>query len=356
MLADFVTANRDDLIARTREKVSRRSAPRATEHEMASGVPLFLDQLIKTLQTTHVEMSASMDRNAAAHGAELLGRGYSVAQVVHGYGDICQAITELAEELDAPITTHEFHTFNRCLDNAIAEAVTEFTRLREQSVSEGETARAGVVAEHLRHRIAAINLAFMAIQSGHAPLGGSVAAIITRSLQGMTSLISRALVEVRLDTGSALRERVHLHQLIEEAEVEGLMEANVRGISLSVRDVERGVDVNADPQILAGAVANILQNAFKFTVEGGTVSLRTSSSHAGVVIEVEDQCGGLPPGKAEELTVALLEHGANRSGLGLGLFISRKGIEASGGTIRVRDLPGSGCVFSIDLPLLPAEA
>jgi hypothetical protein len=165
MLVDFVTANREDLIERTREKVAKRSSPKATEHELMSGVPLFLDQLVRTLKTTHGDMSDVMDRSAALHGAALLDKGYTVAQVVHDYGDICQAVTELAEELDAPITAREFHTFNRCLDNAIAEAVTEFMRVREQNTSEGETARAGVIAAHLRHRIGAVQLAFMAIQS-----------------------------------------------------------------------------------------------------------------------------------------------------------------------------------------------
>jgi signal transduction histidine kinase len=352
MLADFIIANRDDLIERTREKVSKRAAPKATEHELARGVPLFLDQLVRMLNDPQPGMTQVMDRSAASHGAVLLERGYSVAQVIHDYGDICQAVTELAEELDAPITPNEFHTFNRCLDNAIAEAVTEYTRIREQWTADGETARAGAVAEHLRHRIAAAQLAFMAIQSGHAPLGGSVAAVVTRSLQGMTSLISRALVDVRLDTGSVVQQRVRLHQIIEEAEVQGLMEANVRGISLNVPDVDPEIEVDADRQSLVGSVANILQNAFKFTLAGGTVSLRTSSSDAGVLIEVEDGCGGLPPGRAEELSAALMQHGTNRSGLGLGLFISRKGIEANGGEIHVRDVPGSGCVFTINLPPL----
>ena len=44
-------------------------------------------------------------------------------------GDICQAVTELALEQHAPITTEEFHTLNRCLDTAIAEAVTEHGRV-----------------------------------------------------------------------------------------------------------------------------------------------------------------------------------------------------------------------------------
>ena len=105
-----------------------------------------------------------------------------------------------------------------------------------------------------------------------------------------------------------------------------------------------------------GAIGNLLQNAFKFTHAGGHVSLDVTVNGAGnhvSGIAIEDQCGGLPPGKTEELFVAFEQRGSDRSGLGLGLFISRKGVEANGGVIRVRNRPGTGCVFTIDLPLLP---
>jgi hypothetical protein len=61
--------------------------------------------------------------SAVAHGASLLGLGYTVDQVVHDYGDLCQSITDLAFERDAPFSVEEFRTLNRCLDNAIADAV-----------------------------------------------------------------------------------------------------------------------------------------------------------------------------------------------------------------------------------------
>ena len=59
--------------------------------------------------------------------------GFNISQVVHDYGDICQAITEVAVEQNVPITTEEFHTLNRCLDTAIAEAVTEHARITAES-------------------------------------------------------------------------------------------------------------------------------------------------------------------------------------------------------------------------------
>ncbi len=55
--------------------------------------------------------------------------------MVHDYGDLCQAITDLAVERDVPFATPEFRTLNRCLDNAIADAVTEFSFQRESRLS-----------------------------------------------------------------------------------------------------------------------------------------------------------------------------------------------------------------------------
>jgi hypothetical protein len=240
-----------------------------------------------------------------------------------------------------------------CLDNAIAEAVTEYGRLREHSMTGGETERSGVFAHELRNRLSTAQLAFDAIASGRAPTGGSVAAIVKRSLQRMTALIDRSLVEVRLDSGLTQRQRVHLYELLEESEVVATMEALVHGVSLSVTPVDHALDVDVDPQILAGAVANLLQNALKFSHKGGQVTLRTSVVGDRVEVAIEDECGGLPSGKAEELFGAFQQRGTDRSGLGLGLFISRKGIQASNGVIRVSDVPGHGCVFTIDLPLLP---
>ena len=97
-------------------------------------------------------------------------------------------------------------------------------------------------------------------------------------------------------------------------------------------------------------MANLLQNAFKFTRTGGHVSLKSFSSADRVLIEVEDECGGLPPGDAEDLFQLFEQRGGDRSGLGLGLGISRRGVEANGGKLYVRNLPGKGCVFTIDLP------
>jgi signal transduction histidine kinase len=352
MLHLFIREHRREIIARTRAKVAARPAPRPTEDELKNGVPLFLDQLVEALRLSSpsVETIGAIGRSATLHGGDLLKMGFTVAQVVHDYGDVCQAVTELAHETDAPISTEEFHTLNRCLDDAIAQAVTEYTRLRERSFAEGETQRSGILAHELRNRLSAATLAFAMLKSGNVAINGSVGSVVTRNLRRLSALIDRSLVEVRVDSGSEHPRCIALCELIEEAEVDGTLEADSRHLALSVTPVDREIYINVDPQILSGAVANLLHNAFKFTRAGGHVSLKTSASPARVLIDVEDECGGLPPGKAEELFEAFEQRGADRTGLGLGLFISRKGVEASGGVMRVRDVPGAGCIFTIDLP------
>jgi signal transduction histidine kinase len=193
-------------------------------------------------------------------------------------------------------------------------------------------------------------MGFELLKSGTVAVGGSVSALVSRNLAGMKSLIHRSLIEVRLSSGIEYRERVGVSALIEEAEVDGALEAAARGLGLTIGAVDPGVDVNVDRQIVAGALANLMQNAFKFTRPEGNISLRTSVTATFVRIEVEDECGGLPAEKAQELFGAFQQRGEDRTGLGLGLFISRKGVEANGGVIEMKNLPGRGCIFTIVLP------
>jgi len=199
----FLSNNRDELIGRCKAKVAQRPRRAATAAQLANGIPMFLDQLIQTLEAQdngevdesfRISGAAGGDAtalseiglSAAAHGKELLGLGYSVDQVVHDYGDLCQAITDLAVERDAPFSVDEFRTLNRCLDNAIADAVTEFGVWRDASValqqSAEENERLGMLVHELRNHLHTATLAFAALESGRLPIGGSTGAVLKRSL------------------------------------------------------------------------------------------------------------------------------------------------------------------------------
>ena len=280
--------------------------------------------------------------------------GLTVGQVVQDYGSICQSVTELADERKLAITADEFHTFNRCLDDATAQAVTEYEHQRDRSITGVGVAHLGFLAHEMRNLLTTSMLTFDALSRGTVGVKGNTGALLGRSLRRMRALIDRTLAEVRLGAGTARPERVSVAELIEEIEIIATIEANDRAIQLSIDPGSHDVAVQADPQILASVVANLVQNAFKFTRTRGHIRVRAHATDERVLIEVQDECGGLPPGKAEDLFRPFEQRGADQTGLGLGLTISMKGVQASGGKIHVRDLPGSGCTFTVDLPRAPA--
>ena len=362
MLHEFLVANREALIRRCRGKVAKRTAPEPTTIELEHGIPLFLDQLIGTLRRElgapsgdSSNLPSAIGTTAGKHGDELLHKGFTVDQVVHDYGDLCQAVTELAAEQGASVTVDEFRTFNRCLDDAIADAVTEFGRARDRIRSEeGEqrmNERLGSLAHELRNLLNSAILAFQAIKTGSVAVTGATGAVLDRSLLALRDVIDRSLTDVRLSAGlEAQREPMNVRELLHELQVSAAMEAKARHVIFKVPAIDGGLEVDADRQMLGSAVSNLLQNAFKFSRRNGIVSLTARASGDRVMIAVEDECGGLPEGKADALFRPFEQHSRDRSGLGLGLAITRRAIEANDGSLTVRDVAGKGCVFTIDLP------
>lgn len=355
----FIISNRDRILARARSRVASRPAPKASKDELTNGIPVFLDQLGAALRLAKV--SAPIDheeigKSATRHGHDLLLLGLTIGQVVHDYGDVCQSIAELAVDQDAQITSIEFQTLNLCLDDAIAGAVTEYARQRELEITDQGTERLGRLAHEARNLLNTALLAFEAIKSGHVGPLGSTSLVLHRSLMGMRTLVDRSLAEVRLDAGVEHREPITVAEFLEEVEIGALMQAHAQSVALEVGRVDRSVVVEGDRQILAAALANLLENAFKFSRKHGHIGLLTRITADRVLFDVEDECGGLPPGKVEELFAPFEQRGSDRTGLGLGLAIAFKAAEAHAGAIHVRDIPGKGCVFTLDLPRLHSLA
>jgi signal transduction histidine kinase len=354
MLYEVIDTYRDVIIARTRERVRARLWPSVSSGELEHGVPLFLKQLSKTLRAESIAESPSSDAigpSATQHGAELLAAGFTVAQVVHDYGDICQVVTELAVEEHAPITVEEFHTLNRCLDTAIAEAVTEHTRISITQRSEDDVERLGQAAHELRDLLNTALLAFHTLKRGAVSINGSTGGVLGRSLTSLRDFVDRILSEVRLAAGNDLRERLSVAMFIDDIASTALLHSEYRGVRFAVTPIDATLAVNGDQQLLTSAVMNLLHNAFKYTPPGGTVVLRAEGRGDRLVIEVADECGGIPDTTPNLFRRFGERRGRDRTGLGLGLFIARQAVRSHGGDIQVRNIPGQGCVFAIDLPL-----
>jgi hypothetical protein len=215
MLHEFLVSNREELIARCREKAAKRFDFAEVPDAFDQGIPLFLDQLSDALRVeaaspTHAAVEPQrapaptvIGRAAALHGAELLRQGYSVDQVVHDYGDVCQAVTEMAIERNAPVATNEFRILNRSLDNAIADAVTAYGKGRQAAVDQ----TAEVLSERLdsfsEEQVRLLDTAvesFTALQTGRLGLNGSTAMVHLQSLQALRALALVSLSAVRLES------------------------------------------------------------------------------------------------------------------------------------------------------------
>jgi signal transduction histidine kinase len=358
MLHEFVTTNREAIIARTREKLTHRPWPTASTNELDHGVPLFLTQLSETLRWESTPSPFAPDAigaSAARHGADLLALGFTVSQVVHDYGDVCQAVTELALERHAPITTQEFHTLNRCLDNAIAEAVTEHARVTAESKSIEEVERLGQLTHEIRDKLNTALFAFHALKRGAVAINGSTGAVLGRSLMSLRSLVDGTLADIRLAAHQQRREPVSLTEFLNDIAVAGSLDAEYRGLTFVIEPVDPELTVSGDPQLLSSAVMNLLNNAFKFTRSGGSVVLRAYHQDRRLRIEVQDECGGIPESAGDPFQPFGDQLGSDRTGLGLGLSIARKAIRAHGGDIQIRNTPGKGCVFVIEVPLAAEE-
>jgi signal transduction histidine kinase len=209
----------------------------------------------------------------------------------------------------------------------------------------------GFLAHELRNLIQTATLAVMAIKAGNVGTTGATGALLDRSLIGMRNLVDRSLAGVRLTAGMPARAHlISLADFIADVRIAASLEAQAHECKFTVGVADRELALEVDRETLLGAVGNLLQNAFKFTHPRTEVSLNAYATADRIQIDVEDHCGGLPPGAVDELFLPFSQGGEDRTGLGLGLAIARRSVEANGGVLRVRDIPGSGCVFTIDLP------
>lgn len=371
MLHDFLSNNRDTLAQRCRVKVAARAGRAPTPRQLQNGIPMFLDQLIRTLRleqsgqtlegqqisgpTGGASALSEVSVSAAQHGKDLLALGMTVDQVVHDYGDLCQAITDLAVERDVPFQVDEFRTLNRCLDNAISDAVTEFGFQRDilhadaHALESGK--RMGFFAHEMRNLLGTASLAFAAAKAGQLPLSGATGTILERSLASMEKMIAGSLEEVRdLNVHTESLGGYSLADFITEICATATLSASAYGCTLRAPPVDASLALHGSRELLLAAVANLLQNAFKFTRPGTEVILSAYAAAENILIDVADQCGGLPPGAAKSMFLPFVQTGTDRSGIGLGLTISKQGVAACGGEVNVRDVAGHGCVFTISLP------
>jgi two-component system, OmpR family, phosphate regulon sensor histidine kinase PhoR len=186
--------------------------------------------------------------------------------------------------------------------------------------------------------------------------------IISTESERLARVIDDILFASHLDSGRLrmASERVDVAGLAQEvAEAMGLQLEH--GVTLRVESAPNGLPgVDVDPTKLRRVLLNLLENAIKYSPEGGPVVLRVEAEGGRLRLRVHDEGLGIPRGEHERIFEKFyradpqLARGVG--GTGLGLYICRELVQRMGGEIEVESEPGKGSTFTVELPVPVAAA
>ncbi len=351
---EVLAAHRDDIMKRWRDLVHGTLIPLSVPSlELTDHIPKFLDEIVSALRNDAGlpggGPSPDESRTAAGHGEQRLRLGFSLDSVVHEYGALRDAIIAAARSAGAEMTLRQLQVIFDCIVTGIAHAVSEYSRQRDAELARQSNEHFSFIAHELRNPLASAATAFELLRVSLPE--GRPAQALSQGLARARELIDQTLQTARVASGIELkRQPTTLAALFEDIEVTAAPEAEAKGIAVH-SEIEKDVALDVDRRLLRSALGNLLNNAVKYTPRGGSVALRGKIVAAHLLIEIEDSCGGLAAGKVEAAFAPFVRLSSQESGFGLGLAIAKQAVDAHGGSIRVQNLPGKGCIFAVELAL-----
>jgi signal transduction histidine kinase len=356
-LINVLAAKRDEVMARWKATVVGTIAPEAMRPvELIDHLPTFIDEIVSALrEDAGLSPNGALPEDspaAAVHGEQRLRLGFSLDAVVREYGALRDAIVSTARDAGAQPTFRELDVLSDALINGIAHAVTEYTLQRDAEFLRLANEHFAFIAHELRNPLSSATTALQLLKQQRAiPTEGRAVRALENGLKQTSDLVDQTLKMARVASGVELRKQATtIKALLEGAEIEAMSEAEAKGIELRLT-VGEDARVLLDRRLVGSALGNLVRNGVKYSHPGSVVEVRGSVSNGRVVIEIEDGCGGLPPGKVEEAFTPFVRLDERQSGFGLGLAIAKQAVDAHGGSIRVQNLPNKGCIFILELPV-----
>jgi signal transduction histidine kinase len=345
----FMSSHRDELLESCQ---SRLRASVTQSQTLNDDVRAFFDEVYRAMKrdsgcTQSQSPLPGKSAIAARIGLQPRSLGIEPGKVPAIFAVIADAIGEVGARYDLAIGAEEYRTFQRCIDAGVAASIENFWASEQELHKQHITESFGYFAHEIRTALGNAALAFKLLRTGAVQIGGPTGDVLARNLGRSEALVARALGSVRLEAGASLELRpLRVARILREVQASAIPE---RAISVAL-EVDESIHVAADEMLLGSAISNLLHNALEFSCSGARVTLRCQSDDSGVVIEVEDECGGLPDGYGADLFRPFVKNTESPNKLGLGLAITKRAIEAMGGSVGIRNQPGHGCTFSLCIP------
>jgi signal transduction histidine kinase len=354
-LSRLLAERRVGILERWTQRIGREHEDKELSRgELWDHLPRFFDEVLAALHAeegNRGEAAADLGSTASvAHGTQRLRVGFDLAEVLREYEILTECILDEVEAVGGSISTKAFRRVQRLLNAGRAQAIAAYIERRDLEMSRTHSQHVAFIAHELRSPLMSAFLAVTALRKNERPEDHWALGMLTRNLNALRELIDQVLTADRLAGQIQLkRERFDLRGLLEQVVVETRLAAQQREVEVTLEGPDT-LPVNGDQRLLRSAMGNVLSNAVKFTHEGGTIGVRAACQEGRVAVEVEDTCGGLPEGDTAQLFEPRVQRGEDRSGFGLGLAIVKQALDAHGGKVSVRNMPGKGCVFCLELP------
>jgi len=352
-LTELLGSRRASILERWTQRIRWELAPpELSRGELWDHLPHILDELVEALRAAEGRAAASPlpEESPASvrHGTQRLRVGFDVEEVVREYGLLEEIVLDEFAATGQTLDTREWRLAMQCFNTAIAEAIAAYVKRRDEEIRRQTERHIGFVAHELRNPLGTARSAAAALQL--TSTDGRLYSVLDRSLRQVGELVDAVLTADRLASRAEIkREPVDLTALAQDVVQDARPAAESRDVKITL-EVDEPLEVEADRRLLASVVGNLVGNAVKFSQAGGTVRVRAGREGDGALLQVQDECGGLPPGNLDDLFEPFVQRGDNRSGFGLGLAIARQAISAHGGQVSVRNEPGKGCTFEVTLP------
>jgi hypothetical protein len=196
-LHELLVGRHEEILIRACAKAAARCRLLQTKRNFDAGIALFAAQLVDALGSSTTFRPELLRQAAARQGRSSLRMGFAISQLVYSYGDVCQAVLELASELDAPVAAEEFLVLGFCLDEARASAVAAYEKKRAEEVLRLEARELTQLGDALRNPLDTAFLALGGLKGGTGDLQGQAGALLDRSLSHLQELVGRSLFRVR---------------------------------------------------------------------------------------------------------------------------------------------------------------
>ena len=350
-LRDNAAEIADRWVDRLRDQSASSALPTA---ELRNSMREFVEEVAGALEQDQGAEAIRPAARARQHGEQRFRLGYNIDGLIREYGTLREVLVEFVEAHRVPLNPSEALALSGILIEGIASAAAQYSVKRDGQARTQAAQHVGFLAHELRNPLHTAQLRVeMMERRGGVPTPGEMQAL-KRALRLLRDRIDNELFDSRLHAfPEPVFKTLVLRQVLESVAEDVAPQGEGKDVEVVV-EAEPTLQIVADERLLDSALSNLVRNAVKFSAPGATVRLRAKQSVERVVLEVEDQCGGLPEGAVEKMFSPFVQLGQDRSGFGLGLAISKRAAELHKGDLRVHDVPGHGCVFVLDLPLEPS--